>query len=494
MDAGVEDGYVQTDNAIEKRRYVVRGSDGNHLRIVGGIVVTADDKGTINVLPDGDVVIAGNKIECVGTTQNPCQGANDATTMYLMDTDKIYPGLVNAHDHPSYNFCPLFEHAATYDHNSAWRASKEYDDWGNRYYNPNNAMDCQRLWYGLIVSPFGGATSIQGIGQNLRCLRQAQNTPLIGRMIDSVDGIRPDHVRTWTLGIDAYSNTDAQSACNAIDNGTEDRLMLHIGEGRRGNLKVEGEFTKLERRANGCLVDPNRAGALVMIHGNFTIGTLTKIAALGSPGKRPFIVWSPSSNTDLYGWNAEASLSVPDAMQLGMIVAIGTDWRPSRGIGMITELNVARRYATQFFPHGAVTDEDLFRMATLNAAKAAGLENDIGRIAPGMRADITIITGNTDNPFEEAYLGNVAATIIDGLRYYGDVSLMDANVFDEKNCEVFKVCDVEKKICVPPNMDGQSISYSRLKNGTLFYRPDLSSPDVLPYTPVNSDELEGACR
>lgn len=491
-DAGLgkrlDEGVVTRRDAGIGEREVLPGA-ADRILIRGGIIVTVNETGEVDLFEGGELFVNGDTIDCVSETI--CDITDGATIVQLGPNDKLYSGLIDTHNHPHYNFCPVFEHSETYQHNGQWRGSDEYDLWGETFYDPNDDLVCEKYQYGLVASLFGAATTLQGIGVNRRCLRQGESEPLLGRMPDSIDGLGPDHVRTWALGIDSVPDEDAQAFCDAVDDGEEDRVFIHIGEGRRGNENVEEEFDTLRGLASGCLMDSSRAGALVFIHGNFTRETLEEIAALGdSPEERPIIVWSPSSNTDLYGWNVEASLSVPDALELGIRVALGPDWRPSHGIGMITEINRARDFADEFFPAGSVSDEAIFRMVTANAADAAGLKEDLGRLAPGMLADLAIIKGGTTNPFERAYLGDVAGVMIGGKFYYGDDWLMEATSFSSDYCEELAVCDVPKRVCIPDTVDGEPVSFSSLEAGTFFY---LSGGTATPYLPEPFDTLPFAC-
>lgn len=512
------DAYVSPDVAVGRdagpgeTREVILGANRNQTLFRGGIVVTADDSGDVESTEGGQVFTDGDGIACVGSFENPCEGTEDATIIQLASTDKIYPGLIDTHNHPHYNFCPLFEHPGEcYTHNSVWQASREYSDWKDHYSRPNEGAVCEEYQHGFVTSLIGGASAIQGVGVNRRCFRQTPTKPLLGRLLDSFDGIRDDHVRTWTMGIVATPDETVQGACDDIDAGDVDRIFLHIAEGPRvvpdertgelvENPAIREEFDALYEKAGGCLTENGRAAAVVMIHSNFTRDELEALAGLGaSPRERPKIVWSPSSNTDLSCSTEYATPSIPDILELGFTVSLGPDWRPSHGIGMVPEANVARRYAGEFFPAGSVTDEELFKMMTVNAAEAAALGDHIGRLAPGMRADITVITGETGNPFEPAHLDDVAGVMVDGVLYYGDRWLMAATTMDPGDCEdgidALNICGVEKRLCIPPTVDGETVRFGNLVDGAFVYRPNLDAPDILePYTPESFDTVEGACR
>ncbi len=83
--------------------------------------------------------------------------------------------------------------------------------------------------------------------------------------------------------------------------------------------------------------------------------------------------------------------------------APATPW----GLGLQGELRLLSRSGLQPF--------QVLRMATLDAARAVGLENQLGRVAPGYRADLILVAGDPLRKIEDSI--NVVATIVDGRLY-----------------------------------------------------------------------------
>ncbi|CAN5868048.1 amidohydrolase family protein [soil metagenome] len=90
--------------------------------------------------------------------------------------------------------------------------------------------------------------------------------------------------------------------------------------------------------------------------------------------------------------------------EAGGLVVAGSDFVPFYPLGVVEEarlLNVA-----------GLSPTDALRAATMNAAKSVGLENEVGRIVPGFRADMVLLDGN---PLEDiTALGRVAIVIAAG--------------------------------------------------------------------------------
>jgi len=99
----------------------------------------------------------------------------------------------------------------------------------------------------------------------------------------------------------------------------------------------------------------------------------------------------PSSNLKL----GSGFAPVPEMMRRGISVSLGADGAPCNNrLDMFTEMRTAA--LIQKALHGADTLPALavLRMATINGARAMGLEKEIGSIEIGKRADLTLV--NTD--------------------------------------------------------------------------------------------------
>ena len=82
-----------------------------------------------------------------------------------------------------------------------------------------------------------------------------------------------------------------------------------------------------------------------------------------------------------------------DLQQAGVNIAIGTDGAASNNdLDMIAEMQTAALIAKAVAKNAsALSAEDVLRMASINAAKALGLDSEIGSIEVGKSADITAV-------------------------------------------------------------------------------------------------------
>src|SRR5262249_51397508 len=129
------------------------------------------------------------------------------------------------------------------------------------------------------------------------------------------------------------------------------------------------------------------------------------------------LVWSPQSNLWLYGQTTD----VAAARQSGLRICLGPDWSISGSKNLLGELKVAdlrnRRHL-----NGLFTDQEICAMVTANPADALGLEDRIGRIRPGLRADLVVMSQKRTNPYRNLIEGtesDVMLVVADGVARYG---------------------------------------------------------------------------
>jgi hypothetical protein len=163
------------------------------------------------------------------------------------------------------------------------------------------------------------------------------------------------------------------------------------------------------------------------------------------------LVWSPRSNVDLYGITAELTTY----RNLGVRIALGTDWTASGSMNMLRELQCADAF-NQAHLGGAFSDMELWLMSTYWAAVSQGAHDQIGLIRAGSIADLAIFDGAgldaTDTAYRaviEAAPEDVALVLRGGQPLHGDAAvveaLVDAN--DLPGCETLDVCGVGKRLC-----------------------------------------------
>ena len=231
------------------------------------------------------------------------------------------------------------------------------------------------------------------------------------------NGKAEDRIRVWygarSLG-GCTPQLYEQVASGAKRLGTG--VTMHLSEVQEDVRYTEKEFGKMpaEFMDQVGLVGPN----VVFAHGVWLTEKEWDILAK----KGASVAHCPSSNMKLSSGIAK----VPEMMSAGVNVGLGCDGGPSNNsYDMIREMKTASllQKARTLDPL-TMSAETVLEMATINGAKALGLEDQIGSIEPGKKGDIIIVTMQkphlipTFNPVSHiayAALGSdVETTIIDG--------------------------------------------------------------------------------
>jgi hypothetical protein len=215
------------------------------------------------------------------------------------------------------------------------------------------------------------------------------------------------------------------------------------------------------------------------------------------------LVWSPRSNIRLYGDTAAVTL----AAQLGVQIALGTDWTASGSMNMLRELQCAdslnQNYFGKFF-----TDEQLWLMVTRNAAQSVNFDDVIGTLRQGTAADVAIFNGATNKDHRAVIAAgpqDVVLVLRSGKPLYGDSAVI-SGLTDPSACDTVQVCGSGKLLCImgevgktyPELMTAAGQSYPAFFCGT----PD-NEPSCVPMRPksvmgstiydgtITSEDLDG---
>ena len=424
------------------------------------------------LLERGSVLIVNGFVTCSGCDCVDKPEAQTATVI-ACPSGVVSPGLINAHDHITFTQDTPKSHGTTrYDHRHEWRTGANGKPEINTTQNPHAMGDA----WGEARQVMAGTTSLFGSGAERGLLRN------LDRAAD-LERISHDNATYATFPLGDSGGTIVSSGCanyklpnaNVVDDTAA--YVPHVSEGILTGAR--NEYV--------CLSGIDDAGVDVMadntsiIHG---IGLrAADIALLAGDGAS--LVWSPRSNTDLYGFTAEAPLY--DV--LGVRIALGTDWTPSGSVNMLRELRCAEEWNTYWNNH--FTDAQLVAMATYGAAEALGFDDVLGSLKPGKVADLVIWDGRTNTGYRailDAEVDDVVLVLrggspltVDGQTsfrrgtpLYGDAVLVDAlsdrtldwSKYDHATypsaaslpapCEAIEVCGQQKKFCIAEQLEDRS--------------------------------------
>ena len=131
-----------------------------------------------------------------------------------------------------------------------------------------------------------------------------------------------------------------------------------------------------------------------------------------------------------------------------MEVSLGVDWNPSGSDDIFGELRVAEQVNEDEFG-GVIDDEAFTKMITVNPARALALDTHIGSLAPGLKADITVLRERDDNPhlsLRRNHMQDVEMVWVGGRLLYGRESVIQK--VKPNQCDAVQVKGSNKRLCV----------------------------------------------
>jgi 5-methylthioadenosine/S-adenosylhomocysteine deaminase len=388
---------------------------------LAGRVATMDDAFTVK--NDAIVYVDKGRIVAVQAAQQaPPVGFEETPVVETRGT--LFPGLIELHNHLSYNALPLWLVPKRFTHRGQWPNHKDYrplisgpmtvigeyrDAQGKPSLLPAliRYVECKCL--------LGGVTTSQGV-------KLASNSGIqrfyrgIVRNVEQTDDVDLPEAQARIPDMEARN---ARAFLNRL--AKEDScFLLHLSEG----VTDPAEPLSVARR---------HFRALEVAQGTWALApTFTGIHAAGLlpedfdvlAAHEASIVWSPFSNLLLYGGTAR----VEAAKAAGVTVGLGSDWSPTGSKNLLGELKIAWLY-NQHALAGLFKARELVAMATRDAARILKWDAADGVIAAGQRADLLVIDGSAADPYDaliRARETDIRLVMINGIARYGTSSLMDA--------------------------------------------------------------------
>lgn len=403
---------------------------GEQATLIVGTILTESE-----VFKNGSVLIdADGRIVGVG-----CDLPRDSHTTVLSCPDAIVsPGFINPHDHIWYNHRPPSSFTdERYEHRHQWRLGLQ----GHTQPEFERATGSEQVAWGEIRHALGGTTSIAGMGGVPQLVRNLEAEDLNGDLahpaafttvfpLGDASGVMLSAGCEYPEVVDPEAFTAAGS------------FQAHVAEGVDSNAANEV----------ACVNSMLAAGVekpAAFVH---FVGATTDDAVALSETSRS-VIWSPRSNIALYGHTANVTL----LDRLGVNIALSTDWLPSGSMNMLRELSCAADFSNNYLD-GYFSSYDLWKMATINAARSFSLQAELGSIAPGLIADITIIRdGSMADPFDDLVQASDADVILvlrAGEAVAGRAQLVSALGAECDTLPVDLTCGEDMAVCVDADAGG----------------------------------------
>ncbi len=490
----------------------------------GALVIKGDVLAPDRIYKGGEVLVDPTglirHVGCSARRPKPLDAVASGATRIECASGVISPGLINAHDHLTFDQNHPFPTTEDrFDHRNDWRQDSTI---------LQNSDSSKVLWSELRQSLIGttsivGSAGAPGVLRNL----DVPAYPLFDDLLWNTFVGPPTVITNETFPLegplDFPQNEGDCSAFPLYPNlapgaASSDEYVPHVAEGL--NKAAHNEFA--------CLSSTDRNGVDVVDAGFSMIHGMALTAFDGETLARDgsSVIWSPRSNLSLYGNTAPVSM----LDNQGVLLSLGTDWTPSGSATLARELRCADALNRSYF-HDTFSDRDLWLMTTHNPAVALEIDDRLGSLKAGLFGDIAIYDGRGKaSPYRAIIEADAKTTVlvlrrsslpfpfvggplyVGSIALYGDAAVISAlppTLHDLSApafgvtaplCESLDVCGRAKKIC--PLREtwwlgiaglGQPLSLSLLQAlnpdsyGLFFCREPDDEPTCVPFRPGEYD-------
>jgi 5-methylthioadenosine/S-adenosylhomocysteine deaminase len=399
---------------------------------LAGRVVTMDDAFTVR----NDAIVyldKGRIVAVLERTQPAPAGFEDVEAVETGGT--LYPGLIELHNHLSYNALPLWAPVPKrFEHRGQWPGYKDYRPMISgpmtvvgeyRDASGQPALLPALVRYVESKCLLGGVTTTQGVmlASNSGIRRFYRG---LVRNVEQTDDPGLPEAQGRIADVDAK---DARRFLRQL--GREDScFLLHLSEGvtdpGHPDSVARRHFLALEVAPDEWALDEDFTG----IHSSGLLPEDFDVLARKSGS----MVWSPLSNLLLYGGTAR----VDAARAAGVRIGLGSDWSPTGSKNLLGELKVAWLHS-QSALGGVFGARDIVAMATRDGARILKWEDELGSLEEGRRADLLVVAGTAGDPYValvKAKETDVRLVMINGVARYGVSALMSALAPEDQTVRV----------------------------------------------------------
>ena len=401
--------------------------------MLGGKIVTMTP--AFDIIEHGYVWIENGVIEMIipNPVEPPTYCGNVIETSGI-----IFPGLIDSHNHPSWNMLPLWNVPEPYGDRYVWQKNLDYIQ---SVRNPHTILVdpkyddlmIEAMKYSEVKALVGGTTALQGTWTE----NYSGYTDILVHIIENEHpgGI---NIRDHVQKIYPTNSSVLKDLIEDLDSGKTNVFIQHLGEGR--DEEAISEFQAL--KDDGLLREE-----VIVIHG--TAFDANDFAQMSEKGTK--LVWSPLSNLLLYG----VTMKIEDAWDENVLVSFAPDRSPSGSKNVLQELKVG-----YWWNHEKLNDKlspyNFTQMVTTHPAEAIKWEDYVGTIVEGSYADLMVINDVCAEPefkefckdYTNDYMSlmlagdeDVLLVIVKGDPLYGKVEFMDQlkeNDYEIVNCNGWK--------------------------------------------------------
>lgn len=372
-----------------------------------GRIVTMDEQA--RVIDKGALYIHKGRIVAVTEAAAP-PPAGFENCLRVNTRGTIYPGLIELHNHLSYNILPLWKVPRLFAHRAQWANSLEKRQFIS---GPMQLLNEAGGYLGAIIRYVEAKCLVAGV------------TTSQGLTLVNASGIEKKYRGIVRNAEEPDDDTLPEAGHRIADVDVEDIegflailkrqkgcYLLHLSEGI-------GEFARSHFLALR-FEDPTKWAITDALAGIHAAGLKPEdFAILKQFGGS--VIWSPLSNLLLYGDTARIK-----AIKQGEVpIALGSDWSPSGSKNLLGELKVARLYSQM--KGNVFSDLDLVRMVTSTPARILKWQQALGTLEEQKLADLLVIAGQQGDPYQKLLTSteaDIRLVVIGGVPRYGTTTLM----------------------------------------------------------------------
>lgn len=362
-------------------------------------ILAAVPEGNTDVIKETNIYIEGSRIVAIGTQPEGFQADK-----VIDGKDRLaIPGLINCHTHSYMSFM----------RNVADDLS--FMDWLFGTIDPiEQQMTDEDTYWGaclaIIEMMKSGTTCFNDMQMNIhqttRAVKESGMRAVISRGLVGSGNNEAGQMRL----AQAYEERDAFRDCDRLSfmlgphapYTCDDGFMRIVSEeAKKNNMRIhvhlsesESEISQIQEKY-GCtpieMADKNGLFDVPAIAAHCVQITKSDIEILKK--KRVSVVTNPASNMKL----GNGFAPVPALLEAGVNVCLGTDGAASNNsLNMFHEMSLLAliHKGVRRTPQ-CISAKENFRIATINGAKALGLEKETGSLEAGKKADIAILNLNT---------------------------------------------------------------------------------------------------
>ncbi len=368
------------------------------------------------VLDNGIITLEGEYILSIG--DNGISN-NEKKLDFSFDNYIVYPALINSHDHLLGSYYPRVGDRKPYFSWKLW----DDDLKSSSVYSERSKIDNVDLYYlGSFRNMISGVLTVSDH------IPHSINDPMIPIMPIRIikDYALAHEVSEYDLKWGEGVEIEHKKAIN-----NNEPFITHIEEGfDEESMKGVEYLLEMEALSNNT----------VLIHGIALSDEDIKMIAK----HRAHLVWCPFSNFYMF----ERTARVKEILDIGVNISIGTDSPMSGSLHILEEVKFAKNIFYDMYKED-LSDELITKMITVNPAKALRIDNLLGSISKGKRADFILIKDKGADPYStlvEANQEDIALIFYGGKPLYGNEDF--SYIFDSFNVDYskLKVNNVKKII------------------------------------------------